>query len=148
MARVDGLPRAALHDGGDDIVYDSQEELDQWPDSQIVPESEPGAIETVEEPRSSGKLQVFRSERRFLTSSPRRHVLPKRIRLRDSNLPLPNYSPLRDKEPGLLDQTPRPHLLLVNGQIRRDRMIGLCVISAQVWIPTALNPVMMTFPSS
>jgi len=60
MALVDGLPRAALHDGGDDIVYDSQEELDQWPDSQIAPESESQAIKTLKEPRSSGKLQVFR----------------------------------------------------------------------------------------
>lgn len=66
MARgEDGLRRATVvvvNDDDDGIVYDSQEELDKWPDSQPVLEPEPEAIETVNQPTSSGKLHVlFRS---------------------------------------------------------------------------------------
>jgi hypothetical protein len=47
------------------VVYDSQEELDQWPDSQPHgPEPEPPV--TAHHARSSGKLQVIRLKRTFL----------------------------------------------------------------------------------
>jgi hypothetical protein len=68
----DGLPRATVDkDGEAAIVYDSQEELDQWPASQF------DAVDALNQPRSSGKLQVLCSSKwPFLISSRRKHALP------------------------------------------------------------------------